>query len=241
MASTLFTTNRSKKMKRQIIAFSSSVLVLAMSACSAIPDSKAGIEANIGQLQIIAKVKAPEGTLGGVALNPAEYLKPKFEESVIGAIKGEISDVKYTSFTLAAGKDEPFSISLAQSIMTVKVQASTFDIAKEIKVVTTGGYLSPTVKGIYGRPEGDLGTNGVIEYETAGGSEPPVVGQKVILFLRDSGASVGRVAPYTVVGSAFGRFTLDEASGLYSRKIVGPGDSSKFSELDLVGNSLKNL
>ncbi len=228
-------------MKKQFIGLASAVLVLALSACSTVPDSNAGTEARGGKLQIVAKVRAPEGTLGGVALNPADYLKPKFEESVLGAVKGEISDIKYTSFTLAAGADESFSISLAQSIMTVKVEASTFVAAKEIKVVTTGGYLSPTVKGIYGRPEGDLGTNGVIEYETAGGSEPPVVGQKVILFLRDSGASVGRVAPYTVVGSAFGRFTLDETSGLYSRKIIGPGDSSKFSELDLVGNSLKNL
>ena len=227
-------------MKKYLIGFASSVLLLALSACSTVPSSNAVPEASVGKLQIVAKVRAPEGTLGGVALNPAEYLKPKFEDSVLGAVKGEISDVNYTSFTLAAGTDEPFSISLAQSIMTVKVQASTFDTAKEIKVVTTGGYLTPTVKGIYGRPEGDLGTDGVIEYETAGGSEPPVVGQKVILFLQDSGASIARVAPYTVVGSAFGRFTLEEASGLYSRKIVGLGDSSKFSELDLVGNSLKN-
>jgi hypothetical protein len=190
-------------------------------------------------LQIIAKVKAPEGSLAGATLDPSEYLKPRFEDTVIGAVKGEISDVEYTSLELLAGTDEPFSISLAQTIMTIKVQGSTFGAAGVIKVATSGGYLSPTVEGIYGRPEGDLGTVGVIEYETAGGSEPPVIGQTVMMFLQKSGKELARVAPYTVTGSSFGRFTLDETSGVYSRKLEGHGDAAKFSEFELVGDALE--
>lgn len=226
-------------MKKCLIGFVSSVLILGLSACSTAPNAAVRNVAGKENLQIIAKVKAPEGSLAGATLDPSEYLKPRFDDSVIGAVKGEISDVEYTSLELLAGTDEPFSISLAQTIMTIKVQGSTFGASGEIKVATSGGYLSPTVEGIYGRPEGDLGTVGVIEYETGGGSEPPVIGQTVILFLQKSGKELARVAPYTVTGSSYGRFTLEEETGVYSRKIEGLGDSAKFSEFELVGDALE--
>jgi hypothetical protein len=226
-------------MKKYLIGFVSSILVLGLSACSTAPNSSVSSENSKENLQIIAKVKAPEGSLAGASLDPSEYLESRFEDSVIGAVKGQISDVEYTSLELIAGTDEPFSISLAQTIMTIKVQGSTFGASGEIKVATSGGYLSPTVEGIYGRPEGDLGSVGVIEYETAGGSEPPVIGQTVILFLQDSGKALARVAPYTVTGSSFGRFTLDESSGVYSRKLEGPGNVANFTEFELVGDALE--
>lgn len=226
-------------MKKYLVGFVSSILVLGLSACSTGPKSAVSTVAGAEDLQIIAKVKAPEGSLAGATLDPSEYLKPRFDDSVIGAVKGEISDVEYTSLELLAGTDEPFSISLAQTIMTIKVQGSTFGASGEIKVATSGGYLSPTVEGIYGRPEGYLGTVGVIEYETAGGSEPPVIGQTVIMFLQKSGKELARVASYTVTGSSYGRFTLEEETGVYSRKIEGLGDSAKFSEFELVGDALE--
>lgn len=226
-------------MKKYLVGFVSSILVLGLSACSAEPKASVSTVAGAKDLQIIAKVKAPEGSLSGATLDPSEYLKGRFKDTVIGAVKGEISDVEYTSLELLAGTNEPFSISLAQTIMTIKVQGSTFGASGEIKVATSGGYLSPTVEGIYGRPEGDLGTVGVIEYETGGGSEPPVIGQTVIMFLQKSGKVLARVAPYTVTGSSFGRFTLEEETGVYSRKIEGLGDSAKFNEFELVGDALE--
>lgn len=226
-------------MKKYLVGFVSSILVLGLSACSTEPNAAVKSVTGNDNPQIVAKVRAPEGALAGVTLDPSEYLTQKFEDSVIGAVKGEITDVEYTSQELIAGTDETFSISMAQSIMTIKVQGSTFGASGEIKVATTGGYLSPTIEGIYGRPEGDLGTVGVIEYETAGGSEPPVIGQTVILFLQDSGKNLARVAPYTVTGSSYGRFTFEETTGLYSRKLQSLGNSAKFSEFELVGDALE--
>jgi outer membrane lipoprotein SlyB len=227
-------------MKKNFISVASLILVLTVAGCST-TQSVDNSQKPGQDLQIIAKVRAPEGALAGITLNPLEYLDSKFQETVVGAVKGEITDVQYTSLQLGGGEDLKFSLTLAQTIMTIKVQSSTFSVAEEIKVATSGGYLSPTVEGIYGRPDGDLGTEGVIQYETAGGSEPPLIGQSVILFLQRTEGSLSKIASYSVTGSAFGRFTLDEDTGLYSRKLEGHGDSAKFRESDLVGDLLADL
>lgn len=226
-------------MKKNALTIAGLVLALSATGCSTTPS--VDNSQKLGQdLQVIAKVRAPEGALAGVTLNPLEYLDAKFEDTVVGAVKGEITDVQYRSLRLGGGKDVKFSLSLAQTIMTINVQSSTFKVAEEIKVATSGGYLPPTVEGIYGRPDGDLGTEGVIQYETAGGSEPPLRGQSVIIFLQMAEGELSKLASYSVTGSAFGRFTLDEQTGLYSRGLEGHGDSAKFSESELVGDLLED-
>jgi len=46
------------------------------------------------------------------------------------------------------------------------------------------------------------------------------------------------MAPYFVIGSSYGRFTLNSSSGKFTRKLNATGDSATFSKKDLAGDLL---
>lgn len=227
-------------MKKLITAGAAFTLaLLLLSGCSMSDQNTSPTTNGDESKNIIATVDAPEGSLAGLETNPINYLKPKYDQIVIGAVEGEITNVDYSTMNLIAGVDVNTDVYVAVNIMTISVSSSTFDAPTEIKVATSGGYLSPEVEGVYGKPAENLGADGVIEYRTAGGAQPPVVGEKVVLYLQESSGAFAKMAPYFVIGSSYGRFTFDSTSGQFTRKMNSSGDSATFSKKELAGDLLK--
>lgn len=214
--------------------------LLLLSACTSTTQNSSPETTGNEPFKILATVHAPEASLANIETSPINYLKPKYDQVVVGAVQGQITKVDYTTITLTAGVDQTVDILLAVNVMTIRVTSSTFDAPKEIKVATSGGYLSPKVSDVYGKLSQDLGSEGVIEYESLGGAEPPVAGENVVLYLQMSSGGFAKLAPYSVIGASFGRYTLDSVSGKFSRKMSTDGDSNTFSKMDLTGDLLKS-
>ena len=195
--------------------------LLLLSSCTSASQDSSPDKIVKEPFKIIATVEAPESSLAFIEKNPINYLDPKYGQVVLGAVQGQITNVEYTTFELSAGVDQTVDLELAVNVMTVRVSGSTFQVQKEIKVATTGGYLSPDVPDVYGKPSEDLGSEGVIEYETLGGAKPPVVGETVVLYLQKSLGGFMRLAPYSVIGASYGRYTLDSESGKFDRNRAG--------------------
>lgn len=225
--------------KNRAIVTLSTVAVLLLSSCTAENQNSSPEKSEKEPFTILATVEAPEAALAFIEKNPINYLAPKYDKVVVGAVQGQITNVQYTTFGLAGGVDETYELELAVNIMTVSVSGSTFQVQKEIKVATTGGYLSPDVPDVYGKPSEDLGREGVIEYESLGGAKPPVVGETVVLYLQKSLGGFQKLAPYSVIGASFGRLTLDSESGKFNRKIDTDDQADNFSKKELTGNLLK--
>lgn len=225
--------------KNSAVVTMSTLALLLLSSCTSANQNSLPEKSGKEPFTILATVEAPEAALAFIEKDPINYLDPKYDQVVVGAVQGQITNVEYTTFGLSAGVDETVELELAVNIMTVRVSGSTFQVQKEIKVATTGGYLSPDVPDVYGKPSEDLGSEGVIEYESLGGAKPPIVGETVVLYLQKSSGGFKKLAPYSVIGASFGRFTLDSESGRFNRKIDTDDQTDSFSKNQLTGNLLK--
>lgn len=202
-----------------------------LSACAGTPEAQVELQK---PGNIVASSIPTLATLAGIETNPHKYLDPQLNPDVLGAVEGQLTGVDYTRIDLTTDENSAVLGSLAQSVMTLRVTKSTFDVPEFITVSTSGGYLPTTTLGILGRPSGEFGESGVIEYETLGGSRPPVKGDQVILFVRVAGESVSSDATYTVAGASYGRFTLDPATNKFSRQMQFDEDDSLFEREDVV-------
>jgi hypothetical protein len=217
---------RKREIMVRVARFFAVVMALTvLTSCTQTPEAKVFLEKPDN---IVANSIPTMATLANIEVDPHKYLDPQLHGDVLGAVQGQITDVQYSKEDLTTGEDNRVLGSLAQSVMTVKVTNSTFGAPQMITVATSGGYLSPTVMGVLGRPSGDLGDKGVVEYETLGGARPPVKGDSVILFIRAAGASISPDATYSVVGASYGRFTLDPETGRFTRQMRETGESDFF-------------
>ena len=79
--------------KNSAIVTLSTVAVLLLSSCTAGNQNSSPEKSAKEPFTILATVEAPEAALAFIEKNPINYLAPKYDKVVVGAVQGQITNV----------------------------------------------------------------------------------------------------------------------------------------------------